>query len=826
MMNAGFAVVLFCAMFIQKADEQKPKVAVPSFETKVKGLTRNEGFLTLYVDDQEGTILLQLPASGEQFIYVSGLSSGLGSNPVGLDRGQWGQTRLVRFKRVGKRVFLIEENQSYRATANNAAEKRAVRESFADSVFWATDVVAATDDRVLIDVQSLLVRDAHQVVRKLKSSDQGEYKFDKDLSFVELDRCKSFPNNCELNAMVTYTGKKAGSLVTRVAADGISFTLRLHHSFVKLPEPGYKPRKADPRVASSALTFADYSAPLDKPIEQRLIARHRLEKKSPGAAKSSAVEPIVYYLDPGTPQPVRDALLDGARWWNEAFEAAGFVDAFQVKMLPEDADPMDVRFNVIQWVHRRTRGWSYGQSITDPRTGEIIKGHVLLGSLRVRQDRLIMDGITATPDYVPGRVANACGIAGAGVSDAIAMFAQNASPIDVSLARLRQLSAHEVGHTIGFKHNFAASTYADRASVMDYPAPRVKVAADGSLDLSDAYGVGIGEWDKFMVRYAYSDFGDAEEDGLQELLDEADQRGLLYLSDADARPAAAANPLSNLWDNGTDPVTELRHLMNVRRIAMQKLDEEELVKGQALSDLETVLVPVYLYHRYQIDAVAKMLGGFDYDYAVVGSKRKPVTPIPAAKQKEALDTLLESLQPRDLVVSDRLLKLLAPRPYSSASDRERFESRGAMIFDPDAAARVLAEVTLSQILQPERAARLEAYSNARWNFPVVLNAVTRELLRIPETQQERKVQEIVQHTYVRQLFRLAGDESTSHNVRAAASDQLRSLKFYFERGKAAWPNARHATQVVAEIERFLTRPHTPAAPQEKLTPPPGSPIGG
>lgn len=806
----------------EKSDEPKP---LPQIAEKTESFTRLAGFLTLYLDDERGTVFAEIDPDGDEVIYATGLGSGLGSNPVGLDRGQWGKTRLVRFKRVGRRVYLIEQNLGFRASADNAAEKRAVDESFADSVFWATDIVAASENRVLIDLKTLLLRDAHRVVAKLKATDQGDYKFEKDLSFIEADRCRSFPRNAELNAMVTFSSGKPGSLVGRAAADGGTFSLRLHHSFVKLPEPGYKPRRADPRVASFGISFADYSAPLNKPLEKRWIARHRLKKADPAAKLSPAVEPIVYYLDPGTPQPVRDALLEGARWWNEAYEAAGFLDAFQVRMLPEDADPMDVRYNIIQWVHRRTRGWSYGQSITDPRTGEIIKGHVLLGSLRVRQDRLIIDGITGLGGQ-PVNVANCCGIAGSGVDEAIALFDSNVSPIDVSLARLRQLSAHEVGHTLGFSHNFAASTYADRASVMDYPAPRVKLRDDGTLDLSDAYGVGIGEWDKFMVQYAYSQFPEGGEDaGLDRLIQDANQRGLLFLSDADARPAGAANPLSNLWDNGTNPIDELRHLQKVRRIALAKLDEGDLFEGQNLSDLEVVLVPVYLYHRYQIDAVAKVIGGFDYDYAVAGARRKPVVPVPFDQQRQALDALLAVLAPEELILPQQLLRQLPPRPWRGATDRERFESRTAMIFDPDSVIRVAAEIVIENILQPQRAARLEAYGHGEWNLAVVLDRMTPQIMARRAPPREQHVQRIVQHAFLRSLMDLASDESTSHSVRATAGDRLVRIAVRIERELRTVEDRSHLTQMLSEIRRFQERPHREAEPPRKTSPPPGSPIG-
>ena len=345
-----------------------------SIEDHIKGTEALGGFFNIVPDEEAGKVWLQIERWEEDFLYASGLSSGLGSNPVGLDRGQWGKTRIVRFKRVGKRVYLIEQNVRYRAGTENAAERRAVDDSFADSVVWAADIAAQTGNRCLVDLSSLLIRDAHGVVNQLKDAKQGAFALDEDRSFVVIDRCRTFPRNTEFKATLTFASQRPGSLVREAAADGDAFSLQLHHSFVKLPEPGYRPRPADPRVGTFNIAFADYSAPLDAPLVQRWITRHRLQKAEPAQSKSRPVKPIVYYLDPGTPQPVRDALLDGARWWAEAFEKAGFIDAFQVRMLPEDVDPMDVRYNVIQWVHRSTRGWSYGQSLVDPRTGKSSRG--------------------------------------------------------------------------------------------------------------------------------------------------------------------------------------------------------------------------------------------------------------------------------------------------------------------------------------------------------------------------------------------------------------------------------------------------------------------
>ena len=443
--------------------------------------------------------------------------------------------------------------------------------------------------------------DVHGVTGTLKRTNQGDYSVDESRSAIYLDRTKSFPDNTEFESSLTFTGGKPGPLVRQTTPTPEAITLRQHHSFVRLPDDNYKPRAHDPRCPSISISFADYAAPLNQSIQKRWIIRHRLEKVDPNSESSEAVEPIVYYVDPGAPPQIRDALIAGGSWWNTAFEAAGFKDAFQVKVLPADADPMDVRYNMIQWVHRATRGWSYGASVIDPRTGEIIKGHVSLGSLRVRQDRVLFQGVS--PALASANMGQSSGLRSHGLScasgcncgmsappsiEAIAKLSKESDPIETALARIRQLSAHEIGHTLGFVHNFAASTYMGRASVMDYPAPLIKVTADNRLDLTDAYDVGIGEWDIVGVRYAYSQFTDQQDEPaeLSSILEGAIARKMLFISDADSRPAGAAHPLSNLWDNGSDPVAELKHVMRVRRIALNKFGKSILESGRPMSDLE------------------------------------------------------------------------------------------------------------------------------------------------------------------------------------------------------------------------------------------------
>lgn len=778
------------------------------------------GFFDFFWDETEGKIWLQLKSDEQPFLYVTSLATGLGSNPVGLDRGQLGQDRLVRFKQVASKVYLIQENLKYRASSNNAAERRAIQESFANSILWSGDVQDG-----LVDITSLLVRDAHDCIGTLESSGQGSYKLDKDRSFIYLPRTKAFPKNSEFEVTLTFESSKPGRLANRTAADGKSVSLRQHHSFVELPGPGYEPRSWDPRVGSFAISYADYSAPIDQPIEKRLITRHRLEKRDADKQTSAPKEPIVYYVDNGVPEPVLSALVEGASWWNEAFESAGFENAFQVRVLPEDADPMDVRYNVIQWVHRATRGWSYGQSFIDPRTGEIIKGHVLLGSLRVRQDHLLFEGLGV------GRV-NACGLGFSPEPSYLSQSAPGANSIDVALARIRQLSAHEVGHTLGFAHNFAASTYADRASVMDYPAPRAKISA-GELDLSDAYGVGIGEWDKFSVQYAYGQFTDEQ---LAALIKDSLEENMLYITDADARPAGAAHPLANLWDNGSDPVSGLKHELEVRRIALANFGIESLGEGQPLGDLEKVFVPLYMHHRYQVDAAAKMLGGFNYSYAIKGDGQTPVQSIPAQQQWEALEALLSTLSPENLAIPKQITDLMAPKVYSSPADRERFESATSPIFDAASAIRSAAELTIANLLQSERAARLvlqegqpEALSLSKlcavvsryYSFAAVDPAIE------PGRSQVRR---IVQSLFAEHLTKLARDNGVPLEVRAVATRQLGQFSSALK-GAAATAKNQSSLDVATwsalagQIDRFLQRSAPEQKPVSPIELPPGSPIG-
>ena len=799
----------------QPAGERRVLVqGTPTIAEKTAGMEKYPGFFTFYWDATGGKLWLEIPADGfgAEFLYVNSLPAGLGSNDIGLDRGQLGGDRIVRFERSGPKVLLIQPNYDYRAVTDNAAERRAVEQAFAQSALWGFDVAAEEDGRVLLDASNFYLRDAHNVVGRLRQTQQGTYRLDPTRSAFYLDRTKNFPKNTEVEATLTFASDQPGRLVGTVAPSADSVTLRQHHSFVELPGPGYTPRAFDPRAGYFGISYFDYATPIDQPIQKRFIARHRLAKKDPRAARSEPVAPIIYYLDPGTPEPIRSALLDGARWWNQAFEAAGYSNAFRVEMLPDGADPMDVRYNLIQWIHRSTRGWSYGSTVTDPRTGEIIKGQVSLGSLRVRQDFLIAEGLLAP--YETGTPASP-------------------AAIQMALARLRQLSAHEVGHTLGLGHNYIASTV-NRASVMDYPHPLAKLAADGSIDLSDAYATGIGEWDKIAIAYGYQDFapGTDEHAALTNILTDAMQRGLAFLSDQDARPPGSAHPATHLWDNGANAVDELERILLVRAAALQRFGERNITPGTPLAMLEEVLVPLYMSHRYQAEAAAKVIGGMSYTYALRGDGQQPTQIVPVAEQRRALDAVLRTLTPETLALPESLLRLIPPRPDGyQGGERERFRGRTGLTFDAVAPAEAAAGFVLSFLLHPERAARLEEFRARDANHPglgEVVDALLAATVQAPAKDNlDGAVQRTVNLAVLYQLMALAADNRAAGQARAVAAQKLDDLMKWLEsRGRTVenetWQ--AHYNFAAAQIAKFQEDPSKLPLPQP-LAPPDGPPIG-
>lgn len=774
---------------------------------KTKSMQKFEGFMDFYYDDATGKVWMEVASLDTEFLYVNSLAAGLGSNDIGLDRGQLGSTRVVSFRKSGPKLLLVQPNLSYRAITDNASEARSVREAFAESAIWGFRIEAEQEGRYLIDMTDFLFRDAHDVTGTLRGQRQGTYRVDASRTAMYLPRTKNFPKNSEFEVTITFVGgDDAGGFVRSVTPSREAITLRQHHSFVELPDNNYKPRKMDPRAGYFGISYMDYATPVTEPITKRYIARHRLEKKDPSAAQSEAVEPIVYYLDNGTPEPVRSALLDGARWWNQAFEAAGYKDAFRVEVLPDDADPLDVRYNVIQWVHRSTRGWSYGASVTDPRTGEIIKGHVSLGSLRVRQDFLIAEGILSP--YEEGRE-------------------PDPAMLELALARLRQLSAHEVGHTIGIMHNFAASTN-NRASVMDYPHPYVTLRPDGSIDMSNAYDVGIGEWDKMAVAYGYQDFpaGVDEDAALNEIIEKGLSDGLRHITDRDSRAAGGAHPYAHLWDNGGDATAELDRLLALRKAAMDRFGENSIPEGRAMTTLEEVLVPLYNMHRYQIEAVAKLVGGLEYTYAVRGDGQKPTAAVANQTQMSALKALLRSIDPAALEIPQRVLALIPPRAPGAEANRELFSKRTGVTFDALSPAEAISDFAIGLIYHTERANRIVQQSALGMSPSLtdVINESINATFKAPrKSGLQLHIQMQTEQILLSHLMNLALDASSAPMTRAIAKASLNDLSMYLsaQLKSATDPTVKAHLQFASD--RIANPTALPATPARSM--PPGAPIG-
>jgi hypothetical protein len=811
---------------------------LPSVADKTAGMTRLEGFFDLYWDESTGKLYWEIDSFDREFLYQVSLASGLGSNPVGLDRGQLGNTLILKAIRVGPRVLLLEPNYRYRARSDNPDEVKAVEDAFAPSVHWGFEALASTGTAVLVDATDFFLRDTHGAALAMERAGQGSFQLDRSRSAFYMPRTRNFPKNTEVEALLTFTNPKPGELVSSVAASGDAVTLREHHSFVELPKEPLAPRVADPRIGVFGPTFHDYATPIDENVSVKWVARHRLKKKDPNAARSAPVEPIVYYLDRGVPEPVRSALLEGARWWSQAFEAAGFVDAFRVEILPEGADPQDIRYNMIHWTHRSTRGWSYGGGVIDPRTGEILKGNVNLGSLRLRQDYLMGKGLL--PQFPSGdpafaRSASARqGLDGCELSASpgfayLAQVTPGADPVAMSLARVRQLSAHEVGHTLGFPHNYLASTYGGRASVMDYPAPFVRVR-DGRLDLSDAYAAGIGEYDKLSVRWLYADFppGTNEAEALDAIVQSGLRSEVRFMTHTDNRIVGGAHPLASVWDNGANLVDGLLDEIEVRRIGLESFGPAVIRPGEPMSLLEQALVPLYLHHRFQLNGALNSLGGADYYYALRGDGQAPVTIVPGDEQRRALDAALSTLEPEFLAIPERILSMIPPPAYRF-DEGESFPRATGLLFDPLTAADISADYTASLIFHPERMARLVEYGSRSEEYPGLDDVLDRVLERTwysarPSTAYLAQVQEVAERSVLDSLLEAGSSAENPARVRALITASLEGLASRLESETGAAATA-HRKLALEDIRRWQSRPEG-TVPRPKAPPlPQGEPIG-
>ena len=795
--------LLLLALFSTSLYAQNP------IETFTKDMEKKDGFLPYYWDAKKGKVYLEIKQFDTELLYYPTLSQGIGSNDIGLDRGRLGQEHVVKFQRTGNKILMLEPNYAYRAVSKDPLERRAVEESFAQSVHWGFEVLAENAGTALVDLTPFLMQDAVGAIQGISRTRQGSFRLDASRSAMYLPNTKNFPQNTEFEVTITLTGDSPGAYLRQVVPTASVVTMRQHHSFVQLPDNEYQPRAFDPRIGYISTSYYDYATPISEPIEKRYIVRHRLKKKDPSAALSEPVKPIVYYIDPGAPEPIRSALVEGAKWWNQAFEAAGYKDAFQVKLLPADADPMDVRYNLVQWVHRSTRGWSYGASIVDPRTGEILKGKVTLGSLRVRQDYLIAQGLVG--DFKTDTT---------NVDDMLGM----------SIDRLKQLSAHEIGHTLGLPHNYVASIH-NRASVMDYPHMLVELK-NGKVDLSNAYDKKIGDYDKWSIIWGYQDFpkGTDEKKALNTIVDQMYGKGLYFLTDQDARPEGSAHPQTHLWDNGANATAELKRISEVRKVTLSNFDERKLRTGTPMSSLEEVFVPMYMFHRFQVEATAKVVGGVNYKFTVKGDKDLTTTPVNGLEQREALETLLQTLQPDFLKVPETVLKLTPPRAFGyDANPRETFKRRTGLVFDPLGPPEASAGLTLRMLLNPERLSRL-----------VIKSSFHPSLLSLEETLDkligatwksnasragyEGEIARLVDKMALEKLIELSNNKEVTPQVRAVIMLKLRDLNFWLQnRGISDAKQKAHNLFAIHQIEMAKNRP-SDVTTTPTMTPPDGQPI--
>ena len=802
--------------------QQQPTPIAATIASRTAGFDRRDGFVPLYLDAKQGRVYAELPRDTLRALFFVSMATGLGSNPVGLDRGAGGVEQVVRFDRDGDRVLMVFENTDFRSSLGGA-HRVTVDESFPSSVIASLPVLAEEGSRTLVDVSDVVYRDWTDVANALTRTNQGAYVVARDRSTLDRRYTRAYPDNSEIDVALTFaTTGRPGGIVSRMAPDGRAFTLHQHISIVRLPDAGYRPRELDPRVGYFGITFKDYGQPIQRPLEQHWISRHRLERTNPNDPSSPIKNPIVYYIDPGIPEPMRTATLEGVRWWTEAFDRAGLRGAFRAELRPDSVDPLDIRYNVVQWENRNERGWSVGGALGDPRTGEMLKGMARLDSHRARTDYNIYAAL---------------------VNADLA-----ASDTAFVLARVRQVSAHEVGHTLGLSHNYIASTN-ERSSVMDYPAPRVRVAADGSIDLSAAYGRGPGDYDVWAIRWGYGIFPAAtERDSLQAIVAEGLRKGYLYLSDQDARPEYSSDPRTNLWDDGATSLEFLARQTAVRRVALSRFGLRNIREGEPVATLQERLAPLYFWHRFALNGVTKTIGGMTYANAVRGDGQTATHPIDGAQQRAALSALLAELEPSELAIPDSVIALIGPRPsgYGGAVNNsnspvdELFRGRTDPAFDELSAARTLAQMIVDGVLQRERTARLVAFASRGSNMLTLGETIDSLVTRTWETRstpggvthgtisgpKSAALRRVAQRAVADRLLLLAADSAAAPDVRAVAEYEIARLRSVALRNASSGDtmSRAHWQSIAGDFARWIDRRELPK-PTPALVAPPGDPFG-
>jgi len=792
--SSVFFLAMLCLLQVVHAQDK---------EDFLKAKQAMSGFVEIVYSNSDDKVYLALDVAqlNQQILFQSSLPQGIGSNDIGLDRGQLGDTRLVEFQRFGNKILLKQLNTDYRASSTNMAERQSIDEAFADSVIAGFEVAHEIGGKIYIDYTAFLLSDVHGIAERLSQTEQGTYTIDSSRSGIYLPKTKAFERNTELEALVTFAGAPKGRYIKQVTPDAKSVSVHLHHSFFALPDDDYKTRVFHPYSGFWKHSFYDYSAALDAEMEQKFIPRHRLSKKNPNAELSEPVEPIIYYLDPGIPEPVMTALREGALWWDQAFAAAGYKNAFQVKVLPEGADPMDARYNVIQWVHRATRGWSYGSSVIDPRTGEIIKGHVTLGSLRVRQDFLIALGMTSPFENESAGKAN---------TDA---------QLEMALDRIRQLSAHEVGHTLGIAHNFAASEN-NRSSVMDYPHPLITLEND-KISLNNAYAKGIGDWDKYVIAYGYQDFAEADENkALSALISQARKTGFLYKSDPDARIAKRASSDGHLWDNGKSPIDEFARMSDVRKFALTRFGVNSLPVGADVSSLEERLVPIYYSHRYQLDSLVKQVSGviYEYEQKELNLPLKGSAFVKGETQQKAAEMIVNAASANYLAIQPRLAKLINPKAYGSSRNRESTNGRMGIVFDPISAAEAASGYALTNLLEPIRLNRLAYQHSLDNSIPSVQKVVALVFDSLVKTKSTDVLEQRIKHVALSIFFTVMRADELSPEVKLAMQSELLSYQNWLAKkdksaqGKVLLKYIEHYWTSNEWLGSFAVKPLPPGSP--------------